>query len=414
MTTALDYQPTADSERGTAKRPFHCGVGHDPDWRRAVAQVLVEVGQTSLRQRLGFVYVSEAFQPFLSEIEVLLRQTTGVPHWVGAVGHGVIGSHTEYFNTPSVSVLIVDAPDEAFRVFSIGRDGPEAFLKEQDTWLADAQAPIAFVHADPVSGQVADHLARLEDAAGAYLFGGLGSTSSAAAHLVTGQLATGQLATGQLATGQLADGPVLNRSDILSGVMFSPHHVVLQSGLTQGCSPISDTHLVTKAQGHVVYTLDGEPALDVLIRDIGPVIGDDLREIAGQIFAALPVAGSDTGDYLVRSLIGIDPENRLIAIGESIDTGDRLMFTRRGATEAVTDMRRMLGNLKSRVGNRPVRGGVYVTCCARGPNQFTAPEDEVSLIRETFGDIPLTGFFANGEINAGRFYGFTGVLALFL
>lgn len=394
MTIAVKSQPRADSDHHNIATPFYCGVGQDSDWRQAVAQVLLEIGETSLKHRLGIFYVSEAFQPHISDIEILLRQTTGVPHWVGAGGYGVIGSRDEYFNVPAISVLLVEAPDDAFRVFSMGREGPDAFLAENEAWLTQAQVPIALVHANPISGQVPDHILTLEDEAGAYVFGGLGSAS------VVG--------------GFGSEGAQHHSEDLLGGVMFSPQHIAIQTVLTQGCSPISETHRVTKAEGHVIYTLDGEPALDVLIRDLGPIPGGELRNIAGEIFAALPVKGSDTGDYLIRSLIGIDPDNRLIAIGESLSLGDQLMFARRGAEEAVTDMRRMLTNLKSRVGTRAVRGGIYISCCARGPNQFTAPEDETTLIREVFGDIPLTGFFANGEISAGRFYGFTGILAVFL
>ena len=52
-------------------------------------------------------------------------------------------------------------------------------------------------------------------------------------------------------------------------------------------------------------------------------------------------------------------------------------------------------------------------CAARGPHQFRDPEREHQLIREAFGDAPLVGFFANGEISNDRLYGYTGVLTLF-
>ena len=132
------------------------------------------------------------------------------------------------------------------------------------------------------------------------------------------------------------------------------------------------------------------------------------------IFAGLPVTGSDTGDYLVRTLIGIDVENELIAIGDEVEAGDRLLFCRRDAHTAVSDMNRMLDSLATRIGDRTIRGGVYISCCARGPNQFNAGAREADLIQARLGDFPLTGFFANGEINGGRLYGFTGILALFL
>jgi small ligand-binding sensory domain FIST len=210
---------------------------------------------------------------------------------------------------------------------------------------------------------------------------------------------------------QLADGV---EDGGLSGVMLSLEAVPVQSGLTQGCSPIGPVHRVTESQQNVLIRIDDRPALDVFKEDIGEVLARDLRRVAGYIFAALPVSGSDTGDYMVRNLVGIDPEARALAIGELIAPGDQIMFCRRDHDSAVEDMRRMLGGLKRRVGKGPVRGGLYFTCCGRGPNQFGPDGAELQIVKEELGEFPLVGFFANGEISNNRLYGYTGVLTLFL
>jgi small ligand-binding sensory domain FIST len=131
------------------------------------------------------------------------------------------------------------------------------------------------------------------------------------------------------------------------------------------------------------------------------------------ICAGLPIAGSDTQDYLVRDLIAIDPRAGWISIAERVTTGQPVMFTRRDPETAAADMRRMLDSLKKRVKATP-KGAVYVSCIARGPGLFGAANAELSMIRDTFGDIPLTGFFASGEVSHNRLYGYTGVLTLFL
>ena len=140
----------------------------------------------------------------------------------------------------------------------------------------------------------------------------------------------------------------------------------------------------------------------------------DLRRVAGYIFAGFQVQGSDTGEYLVRNLTGIDPESGAMAVGELVTPGDKLMFCRRDPQTAVQDMQRMLNDLGKMSDGRTVKAGVYVSCLARGPNQFDPPDLELTLIREQFGDIPVAGFFANGEISNDRLYGYTGVLTLFL
>ena len=138
-----------------------------------------------------------------------------------------------------------------------------------------------------------------------------------------------------------------------------------------------------------------------------------LGRAAGYIHAAFLVEGSDTGDYMVRNLLGIDPVRGWLAIGNEVQAGDRVMFVRRDPKSAEEDLVATLKNLKNRLPGPP-RGGVYFSCVARGPNMFGDEGKELSLIREHLGDLPLVGFYGNGEISNNRLYGYTGVLALFL
>jgi small ligand-binding sensory domain FIST len=170
---------------------------------------------------------------------------------------------------------------------------------------------------------------------------------------------------------------------------------------------------VTAAEGNVAIEIDGKPALEVFKRDIGEILARDLRRVAGYIFAALPVEGDDRGDYLVRNLMGIDPARGLIAIGDRLAAGQRILFCRRDRQSAVEDLDRMTGELKRRIDARP-RAALYFSCLARGPNMFGADAAEVGLIEKAFGSVPLIGFFCNGEISNARLYTYTGVLALIL
>jgi len=198
----------------------------------------------------------------------------------------------------------------------------------------------------------------------------------------------------------------------LSGVSFSDG-VTGATRLTQGCSPIGPRHVITDCQRNVMITLDGRPALEVFREDVGEALARDLNRVGGQIFAGLPIAGSDTGDYLVRNLVGIDPANKLVAIGELVEPGGGVMFCRRDSKTAHDDMGRMLDSIKMGLYTRP-HGGVYYSCLGRGAGLFGAGSKELGMIREALGDFPLVGLFCNGEISHNRLYGYTGVLTLFV
>jgi small ligand-binding sensory domain FIST len=134
--------------------------------------------------------------------------------------------------------------------------------------------------------------------------------------------------------------------------------------------------------------------------------------LVGNIHVALPVVGSDTGDYVVRNLIGVDMERGLLALGEPVDKGDRLFFVSRDADAARQDLIAMTTRLKKRSGGTP-KAGLYVSCIARGPQMFSDENSEIELIRLILGDIPLVGVYLNGEISNNRLYTYTGVLTLF-
>jgi small ligand-binding sensory domain FIST len=240
-------------------------------------------------------------------------------------------------------------------------------------------ANFAVVHADPtapdVAGLIADMSAKV---ASGFLVGGLSSSRSR---------------TVQIANAVLSGG--------LSGAALEPQ-VAVATRLTQGCVPFPGRWRVTECDDNIIATLDGRPALDVLKE----VIGGERNVLVG-----LPVAGSDTGDYTARNLIGIDPRNKLIAIGEVVEPGTELVFCRRDQAAARADLARISNELKS--GVPQPRGALYFSCLARGEHMFGSRGAELDVIRGALGEVPLVGFFCNGEISRDRLYGYTGVLTLF-
>src|SRR5262249_56096772 len=94
----------------------------------------------------------------------------------------------------------------------------------------------------------------------------------------------------------------------------------------------------------------------------------DPRGWLANIHAAIPVAGSDRADYVVRNIVGIGAEHGLVAIADTIGPSDRVMFVRRDPDSAERDLQRMLTDLKSR--SPEPTAGLYFSCLARGPNLF--------------------------------------------
>jgi small ligand-binding sensory domain FIST len=375
-----------------AARQFASASCFDENWRDN-AKALV-AGLTGARGCLGVFYAAESFAPHLAAMLTILREGTGVTDWVSAAGYGVIASGREHFGEPGATALILDLPPDGYRLFSGDGDAGARLAANHADWIAEATMPLAITHVDPRHQDAMTAVEALASETGGFLIGGLTAAAGDAPHQSGGASSVG--------------------GGCLSGVALSPMAVEVATALSQGCTPLGEAHTVTRAQDNILIELDGRPALDVMIEEIGPELAADMRRIGGIIFAALPVAGSDTADYTVRNLVGIDPERKVIAIAQNVPEGDPVLFCRRDRDSAVEDMRRMTGDLKRRVGDRAIRGGLYISCAARGPNQFAEPDRETDIIREALGDFPMAGFFANGEISRDRIYAYTGVLTLFL
>src|SRR5688572_4755766 len=373
---------------------FRAAHAAGEDWRRAVESCLAELknapGPKNGTQALGFVYMTDVIADQASGILDRLRDETGVEHWIGSTGIGILGNSGsgsgEYHDQPAVSALIADLPGDSFRVFP-GR-GDDAAGAGSD-WFEAHRPNVAIVHADPRAKRLPMMLDRLAEASGAYLVGGLASSRGPMVQIA----------------GEVSEGGA-------SGAWIGSS-INLIAGLSQGCAPIGPAHVATTAQKNVVMEIDGRPALDVFKEEIGEMLARNLERCANFIYAALPVDGSDTGDYLVRNLMGIDPNKGWIAIGDQIESGDRIMFTKRDRSTANADLVKMLERLKKRI-TRPIQGGLYFSCLSRGHNLFGDAGTEMAILRDHLGDIPLAGFFANGEISHKRLYGHTGVLALFV
>ena len=355
--------------------------GTDPE--TLARELAAQIGRLD-GYNLGFVYVTSPLAPKFAALVEALRSATGLAFWVGTAGHGICASGTEYWGEPAVAILTCRLPDGSFCALPSTADPASA-----ETAALGVATGFGVVHGDPRNASLTEALSSLARERGTYLVGGLTSANSAYP---------------QAAGDKVVEGGV-------SGVLMGSG-VNVAVGLTQGCTPIGPAHHVTKGEGQVLALLDGQRAYDVLCEDIGIAEEADPRPWLANIHAAIPVAGSDEADYLVRNLVGIDPGRGLVAIAEVLGRGERVMFVRRDAASAEKDLERMLDKLDARVTGKP-KAGLYFSCVARGPNLFQEASHEMKAIRAAFGDIPMAGFFGNGEISNDRVYAYTGVLALF-
>lgn len=190
--------------------------------------------------------------------------------------------------------------------------------------------------------------------------------------------------------------------------------------ISQGCQPIGERFVVTKAEHNVIHELSGRPALTCL-REIFESLEDGARR---QAHRALHIGIAidehrdrfERGDFLVRNLVGADQATGALAIGDIVQEGQTVQFHLRDGATASEDLNLMLAADRAKHPNAP-RGALVFSCCGRGQGLFGRPHHDAETVSQRLGAVPLAGFFAQGEIGpiGGRnfLHGYTASLALF-
>ena len=373
-------------------KPFAAAFSDKRTWQESLDDCLHQIQDKTQGSTLGFVYVTDHFVPDLQAITEQLASRTGITQWVGTVGIGICSPGRETYEQAAISIMLTDIDPAQFRVFDALDNDLSKFTREHQAWYQDNMTNIGIVHGDPTNSALPQLIYQLAHTLpNGYLVGGL--TSSRGDNL-------------QVSASGLT-------KDSISGVMFSDQ-VPIVTALTQGCSPIGPRHQITEAQRNIVISIDDQPALEVMKNDIGEILSRDLDKVGDYIFAGFPIKGSDTGDYLVRNLMGVDQENNLVAVGEMLSEHNEIMFCRRDGNTAREDLLRMLNGIRKRIGEQQPRGALYYSCLGRGRALFGPDSEELGIIHNELGDIPLTGFYCNGEIAHDQLYGYTGLLTVFL
>ena len=190
--------------------------------------------------------------------------------------------------------------------------------------------------------------------------------------------------------------------------------------ITQGCQPVGDPMIITKADENLIFEIDGRPAFEVFVELIGKPFQQDLRRALAFVFAGLPPDPRQTeiepGQYLVRNIIGLDAQRGIVAVAQPVEAGQPLIFTLRDGQRAREDLGQMLARQAARLKGRKPRLGLYFNCCARGSGLYGVPGIDTAYIRQALGDVPVIGFFGNYELGpmagANHLLTYTGVLAL--
>jgi small ligand-binding sensory domain FIST len=321
----------------------------------------------------------------------------------GVSSESIIGGDLEVEGQPGASLLVGRLPDVTLRPFRIGCDDWHALLSDDERLHQRVRAGETHVGqlvlADPFTTPIDPVLSRFDEVLQASTFGGMasGGTQPGSNVLILNDEA-------------FTDG--------LVGVGLGGR-VRIDTVVSQGCRPVGQPAVITRAEGNRVVELGRRPALEVAREVLAGFSEEENRLVRqGRLFLGVAINEYQKefrrGDFLIRGVMGVDPASGSLAIGDHIRPGQTVQFHVRDAATAHEDLVELLEPQSWQ--GRPA-GGLVFSCNGRGLRMFEEPGHDVRTTLSVLPGVPLAGFFAMGELGpvGGKsfIHGHTASLALF-
>ena len=197
--------------------------------------------------------------------------------------------------------------------------------------------------------------------------------------------------------------------------------ISIRTVVSQGCKPIGDRYVVTKAERNIIYELGGAPTLERLQTILQGLGADEARQaaMALQVGVAFDEHRErlDRGDFLIRGLLGADQQSGGVAVSDLVKEGQTVQFHVRDAQSASEELNLLLAKDRVDFPKEVPKGALLFSCNGRGRRFFAEPHHDISAVQKRVGSIPVAGFFAAGEIGpvGGQnfIHGYTASVALF-
>ena len=352
---------------------------------------------------LVFLFVTSHFEDEAADIvqTVVRRHPSAI--LIGSSAEGVIGGDAEYERTPAIAVLLMNLPNVKLTPFHLAKDvftrdlSSENLRKWVDT--EPAEEPTFFLFGDPFTLPITPLLTCFDQAfPHRPVFGGMCS---------------GVERPGQSVL--ILDDQVHREGAV--GVAVSGD-VQIQPVVSQGCRPIGEPMVITAAEGQIIKQLGGVPAFERLRETVESLSPDDQSLARQALFIGQVIneyqESFSQGDFLIRNLVGFEPQSGALAVGDAMRTGTTVQFHVRDAKSADQDLRQML---TAAIRQGQTAGGLLFSCNGRGTRMWTEPNHDLRVAHELLNSAPLAGFFAAGELGpvGGRnfIHGHTASMALF-
>jgi small ligand-binding sensory domain FIST len=338
----------------------------------AAGEVLERIGQ---KPDLAAVFVTSGHAGALEDITGAIRTILRPRTLVGAAAASIIGGQREVEERPGITVWAARCGHVDPVRISTSRADDGWLVQGLPARAADGERTLVLL-ADPFTFPTEGFLDQLTTTCpGLDVVGGLttGAKGAGGARLV-------------LDAEQYVDGAV--------GVLLDKRAEVVPV-LSQGCRPIGAPFVVTRSERNIIFELGGQPALDRLRETIEELEPEERAVAARGLQMGLVIdegrATFDTGDFVIRNVIGADSAVGAVGVADLVPVGQTVQFHLRDAATADVDLREKLAGFQA-------DGALVFTCEGRGQALFGYPDHDADVVGSALGTRAVGGFLAGGEL----------------
>jgi hypothetical protein len=175
--------------------------------------------------------------------------------------------------------------------------------------------------------------------------------------------------------------------------------ITLKGHSTSGWKPVGTERTITKSTNSIVYTIDEEPALDVVMKylNIHPESQEEINEMLLKVSSYFPILMQrPDGDPVVRTSMFADINERSIKFSGNVPQGSRFRFALPPDFEVIDEVIAQSDKVKQ--SQLPAADAlVMFSCVTRHVTLGPLVSEEIEGLKKVWNS-PLIGFFSYGEI----------------
>ncbi len=356
---------------------------------------------------LVVVFASAHHRSAFNRLPALVSAELDARVLIGCSAGGVIGGAREIEEAPGLSLTAAILPDVELTPFHLESDRLPAPSADTAAWenlfgLRATENPRFVLLPDP---QTFDTETLVQGLDRAYPHSPK-----------VGGLASGGQAPGANA---LFLGDRVHRSGAVGIALRG--NVELDTIVAQGCRPVGEPMFATRCERNIIWQLDGRRPLDVL-QELHPRLSQRDQELARRsLFLGIAMNENREeyrrGDFLIRNLLGVDPDSGALAVGGLLTENTVVQFHLRDAKTSAEDLEELLASYQATHSTARPEGSLLFSCLGRGQHLYGTPDHDSKIFRRHLGEIALGGFFCNGEIGPVHgttfLHGYTSSFGLF-